>query len=67
MKLYKSCSGECPVCATRKSKCNPEDNKLIFTRANKDELINRLNTDIYTNKEKDAIKIWLKVQFDEDV
>ena len=63
MKLFNKCSGECIVCTFRRSDCNPEDNKNKFTRAGKEELIKRLSIDSYTDKEKDALKVWLRVQY----
>ncbi len=62
MKLLRSCSGECAVCVFRRSICNPEDGKRTFTRASKEELIKRLELDDYTEQEKKAIWMWLKIQ-----
>ena len=62
MKLHKKCSGECVVCSFVKNECNPEDGIRKFARASKDELIRRLSDYQYTDDEKYAIRIWLRVQ-----
>lgn len=62
MKLINKCSGACSVCLFRRVECNPEDGKIKFARAGKEELIRRLSDDNYTDKEKQAINVWLKIQ-----
>lgn len=65
MKLHEGCSQECLVCGAKS--CDPMDHDNSFARASKEKLIEKYNSDHYTDEEKEKLRVWLKVQFDYDV
>ena len=62
MKYVEYCNEDCLFCGAKD--CNLENPEGRFARANKEELIEKLHNDNYSDYDKHRIIVWLKVQVD---